>query len=156
MKIRKATVADLDGLHRLLDQVGEVHHVGRPDLFKTGAHKYNNEELTDLLNNPDYSIFCAVDENNWMKGYAFCIAQQHINHNVLTDIKTLYIDDLCVDESCRGQHIGKALYEHVLSFAKQQGYYNVTLNVWGFNESAKRFYESCGMSVQKIGMEQIL
>ncbi|MBQ4343183.1 MAG: GNAT family N-acetyltransferase [Erysipelotrichaceae bacterium] len=156
MVIRKATVHDLDGLHRLLTQVGEVHHLGRPDLFKEHAKKYDNEQLIELLNDPKRPVFCAVDENEWMMGYAFCMFQQHLHHSVLTDIKTLYIDDLCVDESCRNQHIGKALYQYVLNYAKQKGIYNVTLNVWGFNESAIRFYESCGLSVQKIGMEQII
>ena len=69
---------------------------------------------------------------------------------------TLYIDDLCVDEKSRGQHIGRAIYEYVLKFAKENGCYNVTLNVWACNESAMKFYEKCGLSVQKIGMEKIL
>lgn len=156
MIIRKATERDIDGLSRLLDQVGEVHHLGRPDLFKQGAHKYSDADLIDLLHGNETTVFCAVDDNDWMMGYAFCIHQQHIGHPVLTDIQTLYIDDLCVDESCRNQHVGKALYTHVLAYAKDHGYYNVTLNVWGFNESAIRFYESCGLTIQKIGMEQIL
>ena len=74
----------------------------------------------------------------------------------MTDIKTLYIDDLCVDESARGLHIGKDLYEFVLDYAKDQGCYNVTLNVWADNVNAVRFYEKIGMRVQKIGMEKIL
>jgi len=40
--------------------------------------------------------------------------------------------------------------------AKAENCYNVTLNVWAKNESAKKFYESCGLTPQKIGMEKIL
>ena len=98
----------------------------------------------------------AVDEKNKVLGYAFCIFKQFLNHNIMTDIKTLYIDDLCVDEALRGQHIGKTLYEEVLKFAKAEGCYNVTLNVWSCNESAQKFYESCGLKPQKVGMETIL
>ena len=79
-----------------------------------------------------------------------------VTENLLPDIKTLYIDDLCVDEACRGQHIGRSLYEFVLAFAKKQGCYNVTLNVWECNTGAKRFYEKCGLVPQKTGMEKIL
>lgn len=79
-----------------------------------------------------------------------------MNDNNLTDIKTLYIDDLCVDENVRGRHIGTALYEYVLSYAKQNGFYNVTLNVWADNPGAVKFYEKIGLRVQKIGMEKIL
>ena len=91
-----------------------------------------------------------------MLGYAFCIFQQHLNNNILTDIKTLYIDDLCVDETIRGQHIGSSLYQAVLAFAREQGCYNVTLNVWSCNTSAIKFYEAMGLKPQKVGMEVIL
>ncbi len=97
-----------------------------------------------------------MDETEKVLGYAFCIFQQHVNDNILTDIRTLYIDDLCVDETIRGQHIGKKLYENVLEFARAQGCYNVTLNVWSCNETAMRFYEKCGLKPQKVGMETIL
>ena len=101
-------------------------------------------------------IFVAVDAKDEVAGYAFCIFQQHINDNILTDIKTLYIDDLCVDEQIRGQHIGMMLYQEVLRFARANGCYNVTLNVWSCNETAMRFYEKCGLKPQKVGMETIL
>ena len=74
----------------------------------------------------------------------------------MTDIKTLYIDDICVDENARGKHIGKTLYEYVLSYAKENDYYNITLNVWTCNPGAMKFYESLGFLPQKIGMEMIL
>ena len=97
-----------------------------------------------------------MDENDRLLGYAFCIFQQHVDDTIMTDIKTLYIDDLCVDETCRGQHIGSSLYQAVLAYAKEHGCYNVTLNVWYGNEKAQRFYEACGFRTQKTGMEIIL
>lgn len=156
MEIRRAKVQDMDGINNLLMQVCLVHHKGRPDLFKYGAKKYNDEELKEIIADDMRPIFVAVDDAQKVLGYAFCIFQQHINNNILTDIKTLYIDDLCVDETIRGQHIGKRLYDAVLSFAKESGCYNVTLNVWSLNEGAMKFYEACGLKPQKVGMETIL
>lgn len=156
MEIRKALPKDIPGLHRLLSQVLEIHHQGRPDLFKTGVRKYTDEELAHLLQDENRPIFAAIDESGQVLGYAFCIFQQYKDDNIFTPVKTLYIDDLCVDETCRGQHLGRQLYDHVLAFARAQGCYNVTLNVWAFNESALRFYESCGLKPQKTGMETIL
>ena len=156
MEIRRAKEQDTDGINKLLLQVCLVHHKGRPDLFKYGAKKYTDEQLKAIIHDEDRPIFTAVDESGNVLGYAFCIFQQHIKDNILTDIKTLYIDDLCVDEEIRGRHIGKQLYETVLSFAREQGCYNVTLNVWSCNESAMKFYQSCGLKPQKIGMETIL
>ena len=156
MVIRRAKNTDMPGINKLLEQVLMVHHNGRPDLFKSGAKKYTDEELVEIIGDDSKPIFVAVDEADKVLGYAFCVFQQHINNNILTDVKTLYIDDLCVEEALRGQHIGKQLYEYVLAFAKGQGCYNVTLNVWACNESAMRFYEKCGLVPQKIGMEKIL
>ena len=154
--IRRANESDIPEINRLLGQVLEVHHNGRPDLFRGNTKKYTDDELKLLLRDDNRPVFVDSDNDGNVAGYAFCIFQKHTNNNILTDIKTLYIDDLCVDESIRGQHIGTRLYNYVLGFAKESGCYNVTLNVWSCNESAMKFYESCGMKPQKIGMETIL
>lgn len=156
LKVRMAQEKDIERIHALLSQVALVHHKGRPDLFQYGRRKYTDEELKEILCDEQRPILAAVDENDCMQGYAFCIFQQYQNHNIMTDIKTLYIDDLCVDENVRGMHIGKTLYHAVLDFAKNHGCYNVTLNVWSCNESAMKFYRSCGLKEQKVGMEVIL
>ena len=156
MRIRRADQKDKEGINRLLYQVLRVHHNGRPDLFKGNTKKYTDEELTDIIKDDSRPIFVGVDEEDHVLGYAFCVLQQHSGDNILTDIKTLYIDDLCVDESLRGQHIGKQIYEYVLSFAKEIGCYNVTLNVWSCNPGAQKFYEKCGLVPYKTGLEKIL
>ena len=156
MEIKRADTRHLSGLNSLLLQVLTVHHNGRPDLFKGNTRKYTDEQLVEMLKDDSNPIFVAVDENEKVLGYAFCRFIQHLNDNILTDIKTLYIDDLCVDENYRGQHVGKQVYDFVVDFAKKNGCYNVTLNVWSLNEGAKKFYEKCGLVPQKIGMEKIL
>lgn len=153
--IRLALEKDIKKIMDLLSQVDLVHHKGRPDIFKIGT-KYTEEELKELMKDSKRPILVSVDENDEVQGYCFGIFQQHIGNNVLTDIKTLYIDDLCVDETLRGKHIGKELYNAAVEFAKENGCYNLTLNVWSCNQSALRFYESCGLVPQKIGMEIIL
>lgn len=156
MNIRLAEEKDIERIHELLFQVCLVHHNGRPDLFQYGGRKYTDSQLKELMQDKTRPILVAVDEKDFVLGYAFCMFQQHLEDNILTDIKTLYIDDLCVDETIRGQHIGKHLYEAVLAFAREQGCYNVTLNVWSCNEGAMKFYENCGLKPYKIGMETIL
>ena len=156
MIIKRATENNLKGINKLLEQVLMVHHNGRPDLFKAGAKKYTDTELCEILRDDKRPIFVALDAEENVLGYAFCIFKQEIGNNILTDIKTLYIDDLCVDEELRGQHIGTALYDFVKDFAKSEGCYNITLNVWACNEDAHKFYEKCGLVPQKYGMEDIL
>ncbi len=155
MNIRRAEEKDIPRLDALLLQVNLVHHRGRPDLFRYGR-KYTDEELKSIIHDDARPILVAADEDDTVQGYAFCIFQQHRDSHILTDIRTLYIDDLCVEEKTRGQHIGSLLYRAVLDYARAHGCYNVTLNVWSCNESALRFYESMGLKPQKIGMETIL
>ena len=155
--IRRAEARDIPDILNLLVQVDMVHHNGRPDLFKGPATKYNAEELAAILNDDRTPVFVLTDDADvHVLGHAFCIMQQHVNDHVLTDIKTLYIDDICVDERARRQHVGRRLYDAVIRFARESGCYNVTLNVWTCNPDAQAFYESCGMKPQKTGMETIL
>ena len=153
--IRFATEKDIPKIGDLLRQVCLVHHNGRPDIFNVGR-KYTDEELLALLADPTRPILVATDEGDNVQGYCFCVYQQPDEGGALKPNKTLYIDDLCVDETLRGQHIGQTLYNAALDLARENGCYNVTLNVWACNPSAMRFYEKCGLAVQKIGMELIL
>lgn len=153
--IRFANIKDIPKILDLLAQVDLVHHKGRPDIFKIGT-KYNAEELEELMKDNNRPILVETDENDTVLGYCFCILKQHKNDSVLTDIKTLYIDDLCVDEGLRGKHIGSKLFDAAMNLAKENGCYNLTLNVWSCNPSALKFYESLGMAPQKICMENIL
>lgn len=156
MTIRRAEERDIPRLGELLLQVCRVHWQGRPDLFRDGGRKYDGEELRTLLRDPERPILVALDEAGEVQGYAFCVYQRHRGEGSFNDMTTLYLDDLCVDERCRGQHTGRTLYEAVLDLARNTGCYNVTLNVWTCNESAMRFYEKCGLKPQKVGMEVIL
>lgn len=155
LKIRRAAEADMDVINKLLYQVLKVHSDARPDLFKAGTKKYKDDELKAIIADDKRPIFVA-EKDGTVVGYAFCVHQQYIDNNNMTDIKTLYIDDLCVDENARNAHVGRQLYEYVLGYAKEQGYYNVTLNVWADNVNAMKFYEKLGLRTQKIGMEKIL
>ena len=155
MEIRFAKPKDVPGIIKLLQQVGKVHHEGRPDLFRANAQKYGPSQVIEMLEKQESPIFVAVDGDKVL-GYGFCFFENYRQHSVMNDRVTLYIDDLCVLEECRGQHIGSAIYQHILAFAKYRGCYNVTLNVWSCNESAMKFYESMGMKPQKVGMEAIL
>lgn len=156
MNFRRAKDSDTGRILELLNQVARVHQEGRPDLFKKDSRKYEEKELQEIFRDENRPIFVAADENDEVLGYAFCKVIQYKNDAILTDIRTLYIDDLCVDERQRGQKIGEFIYRHVKEYARHEGFYNLTLNVWSCNTSAQKFYEKMGLKPQKIGMECIL
>ncbi len=152
--IRRANKKDIKGLIDLLYQADAVHHGIRPDLFKGNTPKYDERQLEAIIDDENTPIF--IYDDGRVVGHAFCQIVEIKNHRLMQDIKTLYIDDICVDERVRGKHIGKALYEHVRDYALSIGCYNLTLNVWEGNDSALCFYKSMGMKIQKTGMEMIL
>ena len=155
MEIRFAQAKDVTGILALLRQVGEVHHQGRPDIFRNGAQKYGASQILSMLDSSATPIFVAVEDDKVL-GYGFCMFKPYKNDPVIADHSTIYIDDLCVDENHRGLHIGRAIYQEILRYAKMRRCYNVTLNVWSCNPSAMRFYESLGLKPQKVGMEVLL
>ena len=153
--IRKATHNDIPRILELLSQVNDVHAEGRPDFFIKGKRKYNEEDLLKIINYDTTPVF-VCEENDDIKGYAFCVIQDLSQCDNLRPDKSLYIDDICVDENYRRHGVGKKLYEHVVQFAKEEKCFNITLNVWAKNPGAQAFYESMGMTVQKVCMEKIL
>ena len=155
MRVRRAEERDISAILDLLVQVDMVHHNGRPDLFKGPATKYSSEELRAILGNEETPVFVCTDEADRVLGHGFCMIQ-HSGGRLMVEHTTVYIDDICVDENARGQGAGKALYEHILAFAREKGAYNVTLNVWTCNPGAMAFYEKLGLAPYRTGMEKIL
>lgn len=153
--VRRAAEKDIPSLMELLKQVNKVHYDGRPDLFKLET-KYSSNELSKIIVDNDTPVFVCEGEGGKVLGHGFCVMQRPENTRLLTDILTLYIDDICVDESARGMHVGEAIYEHIIEYARSKGCYNVTLNVWSCNPGAMKFYEKMGLVPYKVGMEKIL
>lgn len=156
MSIRRAEKRDIDDLLRLLTEVNMVHHNIRPDLFKGPATKYSREELEQKLQIEEDPIFVFTDGKDQVLGYIFCETQEVPDSPLRTHIRTLYVDDLCVYETARGQHVGQQLYAYAVDYARANGYYNITLHVWGGNDAAQKFYEKMGMQNQYTCLEQIL
>ena len=154
--IRRAISDDIPQINVLLNQVLDVHHVGRPDIFKEVGEKYTNEELEELIKNDNNPIFVYEDEEGRILGHCFCQTIDRPERTSTYKYKTLYIDDLCVHEDARKQHIGKALYEYVCDFARKNGYYNITLHAWERNTNAVEFYTHMGMKIQQYTLEEIL
>ena len=156
MNIRRAEEKDIPKMTELLGQVLQIHADIRPDIFIPGTTKYTHEELAEMLKDETRPIYVAADENGVCVGYAFCQLRKQPFSNNMVPFTSLFIDDLCVDQSTRGQHIGEKLFEHVKQEAKRLGCYEVTLNVWTGNTSAEKFYEKMGMKTKERQMEYIL
>lgn len=154
MEIRKAVKEDSAAVGRLLYQIHGVHAAARPDLFVPGRRKYDEERLPELFEDPLRPVYVA-EEAKEVCGYIFMVIKQETDPSHVP-VKTLYIDDLCVDERARRKGVGTALMDFAKEYAKNAGCYDLTLNAWACNPGAVSFYESCGMKIRKYGMELIL
>lgn len=156
IKIRKAEPKDAEKIAEMLIGIGALHHNGRPDIYRDNLQKYNEKDILEILKDENSPIYVAADESDEVAGYAFCQIKTVENNKALVDRTFMYIDDFCVDEKYRKQHIGKNLMQGVLEEAKKIGVKSIELNVWEFNENAIRFYEKCGFTTQKREMEIVL
>ena len=155
MIVRFAKNEDVPAILALLQQVGRLHHEGRPDLFRSDAQKYGASQVIRMLEDPDQPIFIAAEEDAVL-GYGFCQIKTHTQNPVFHDYTELYIDDICVDKTQRSKGGGSAIYEEILRYGKKRKCHNITLNVWSFNKQAMAFYEKCGLKPQRIFMETVL
>ena len=155
MTVRRAEEKDIPVLKTLLMEVLNIHAQGRPDIFVPNTTKYTDEELVKMISDPRTPVV-VYDEDGTVLGYGFCIYKERAHSNIMTDIRTLFIDDLCVDAAARGKHVGESLYHYVKDYARANGFYHVTLNVWSFNEKAIGFYEAMGLKPMEYVMEEVL
>ncbi len=156
MNVRRAQIKDIDKINDLLSQVLEIHANIRPDLFIHGTTKYTESQLSKMITDDNKPIYVAVNEKDEVVGYAFCVIENQAASSSVKPFKSIYIDDLCVDQNQRGTHIGKELFEYVKTEAEKMGCYEINLNVWEGNDTARTFYEKMGMKVKKTNMEYIL
>ena len=154
--VRLAENKDIERILKLLIQVNNVHAALRPDLFIKDKTKYNKEALEEIIRNPMTPIFVSVDKDDVVKGYGFAQINNIGGEDNLQSYSNIYIDDICVDEAFRHQGVATEIYKFIEGYAEGMGCHNITLNVWEGNDSARRFYESMGMGIQKTVMEKIL
>ncbi len=156
LTVRRAASEDLERIDELLRQVCNVHHRGRPDIFREDGRKYNRAELEVILEDSSRPVFVGIDESGRVLGYCFCVIVEHGESGAQHARRELYIDDLCVDEDVRGGGIGRTMFSYIKEYARTIGCYHLTLNVWACNQPAMQFYESMGMHMLKKEMEVIL
>ena len=153
LHFRPARPDDAGEILSLLADIGALHHNGRPDIFKPDIRKYSAEDLTVILQNPDSPILVAADENDKTVGYIFAQLRRIKDHPLFVDRCELDIDDFCVRDGLRGQHVGTRLFDYCKQYAAQNGVDIIYLNVWEFNQSAAAFYERLGMTTRSRYME---
>ena len=150
--LRKAEDRDAPAIARLLIIIARLHHGLRPDVFSDAGPKYDETAVREMLRDENQHIAVAERDGTAL-GYAIAQVKSLGDGGLIVSRRIYYIDDLCVDETARGQGIGKALVAYCRKEAKALGCDAVELNVWTANRGAAAFYEKCGFAVQRQTME---
>ncbi len=145
MQIRNMVLEDYKEVDRLMAQVHKLHVNGRPDLYVNVEHIYSYNDYKNMVENEDMITILAEEDH---KVVGICMVSMRAK-TCMVKRRTAYMEDLCVDESCRGTGIGESLFVYAKEQATKMGAERLDLMVWDFNESAKKFYEKMGMKPQR-------
>jgi len=149
--IRDACISDFNAILNLQNQVFQIHLTARPDMIKPKLpfnQGYFEQSLQD-----DNKKFLVFEKDRNILGYCIIQVLEYKDHHILHDMKIVEINDMCVDEKTRGNNIGRQFVDSAKDYAKEIGAARLELTVWGFNKSARQFYEHLGMSERTIRME---
>lgn len=154
--IRRAVPEDNTKICSLQEEIAQIHHNGRPDLFREEARYYSDEAFFEKLNNPEHFVYIAENENGDVVGYSFAYIIKYHSHSTYRDFNSFYIDDICVAKAYRRNGIGKMLFDNSRKQASEFHCHNIDLGVWSFNRDAIAFYEKCGLRERMRRMEMTI
>ena len=143
--VRRATRDELERINKLRRAVSELHAKGRPDIFRPGFGGSLAQHVYDIFDLPDYDVFAAF-VNKTLCGFAIVNYTDKPESAYMCAQRFIHVDEFGVDEKFRRCRVGTALIDFLKSEAKQNGFERLTLDVWEFNEPAKKFYESIGFN----------
>ena len=151
MKIRAATEKDFEQVGNIFLEELQFHAELLPERFTVAEPIMTLAWFEEILQNSE-KVLLVAEEN----GPSTSAQDRRILGQVLLNItktpddpiikprKFVYVDELAVAASHRGQGIGKKLMEAAKEWAKQQGIREIELNVWEKNGRAIHFYEKLG------------
>ena len=144
-----ARETDFEAIRRLSVQIHDLHAGWRPDLYYHSEEPYSKEYiLEDVQNRLVYTAKLA----GVVVGYVVLSVIEKGGPGTV-EYKAMKLDSICVDESARGQGIGKAIIADVRALARAFGCREMILGVHPENDDAVVVYQKCGFTIRTINME---
>src|SRR5215475_8735936 len=153
--IRAATRDDLDALVSLRPTVHDRHVAAHPEYFKPMTSEAARREAESWLQQENAYILLAEIDGRAV-GYAFLYVAARPERDSVRARRVLYLDQITVAESCRGRGYGKALLDGVRGLARRLGIDIIELDVWSFNDRARRFFLDQGFASLRQRLAQRL
>ncbi len=142
IRIDVATPADRDAFLALNRTVQDLHVAAHPELFKSSSEVVLSPSwFDDLLARPGTVVWLARGGGSQPLGYLYAERQSRPETPFRYALRVLYLHHLAVQPDARGQGIGSALVRHALDDARAHGIPRAELDVWTFNDHARRIFE---------------
>ena len=145
-----AQVSDRDAINAMAKQVHAMHVQWRPDIYEMVEELYPMERFREAVK--QRQLFVAKI-GGLTAGYV-AVKIRDYNWPGVVKRKVMFVDEICVEEFCRGQGIGKEMMDDVRALAAAFGCTDLQLSVYPQNDGAVTFYQKCGFSIQNIGMQR--
>ena len=123
-------------------QTAEIHYQSLKNEFKKPTKKAQIDYIRKSILDPDLLVLKAEMEKK-IAGYAVVYFNTY-PEQYFKFSKRAFIGSIGVDENARGQGVGKALLKGIESEIKKRGISVVEIDVYTFNKSAEKLYDSLG------------
>lgn len=144
-----AKESDFEAVKRLSVQIHDLHAGWRPDLYCRSEEPYPREKFLEDIKN---RLVYTAKVSGVVAGYVTLSIQDKGGPGIVSH-RVMRVDSICVDETVRGQGIGKAIAEDVRALARAFGCREVVLSVHPENDDAVFFYQKCGFHIRTINMD---
>ena len=144
MRVRKATLDDVDAIVRLNTIVQGLHHRELPERFKPPDPATYAPTVRAWLIEENRTWFLAELEGGEPVGYALAVRRERPENPLTRRQIVVELEQIAVDPVVRRQGIGSALAREVMDHARRCGVRTVELSVHAFNQEAQAFFSTIG------------
>lgn len=143
MDIVKAQEKDLEELFNLHNETSVLHEKELKDYLGKLSKKEELNYLKDSLKDEKKVVYVARSEDGFL-GYIICGYFER--WPIFKNRKVGFIESIGVKKEYRKKGVASQLLEQAVAWFKEQGYAEIDLNVFSFNEDAIKFYEKHNFS----------
>ena len=145
-----ARTSDREVVNALACEVHASHVAWRPDIYEMVEELYPESRFQDAVKARQLYV---AKIGGVTVGYVAVKIRDYDWPGVVKR-KVMFVDEICVEESCRNQGIGKEMMAEVRALAKAFCCTDLQLSVYPQNDASVAFYQKCGFAIQNIGMQR--
>lgn len=156
MNIRQATSDDAKTLAELNGHVQQVHVDALPHIFKPAVVSAELIAIYEEWLGQDESRFWIAEDAGQSIGYIYALIRRRPDNPFSYARNSILVDQMSVNPEYYGTGVADQLMQAVKDWASIEGIHRIVLDVWSFNERAKRFYDKQGFMTFDYRMELML